>query len=649
MVVRTLTRVFVDLTREKPTLVREFVTPHLPAFFTGLLGLVGSPGEDGDEGVLAAAIEALRDTIRAHPATFRPFVARARLAVVKLLESGVGEGLEKVGREVFVVLHLCASNSGKRAAPTGETAVAGRGNAVAAEWGVMVKGVVEDVHAALDWIFEPVVEDTNWGHREVLSGAAPIGLEAPGGDVGSRVERVKLLLRIAGSFFTSPTTAQPAVPLGVLVDLVGRICAVTVPSAQANPAIERERRDAMLALLPGMHAAALDLVDTVAHRIGRLILPFVAGLLEQVTYLVTDETGNADLRVAGYTLASTLLDLCGAGLEKRVVEILRPLLSVVCDDLLPPVFRRQPPLLSGKKQKANHLASTAHADSLLSSTVRPTVFVPPGIQVAAAELLTVSFRTLQQQYVRADIRAKLERTAVITCNREALLAAVMFPRPDARVGLLPHLVGAGVTVEVEAVVRPRMPVVFTGEGKDEILRELEEGEDVVSAPGDEEEEEEEEGEDGEMPAAKRVRVDAPPMKGLFSTDAVRLRPVEGEEGKGVSPEKPVPAIPIMRRVEVGGDVEAPLLVMRPVVQIGSGVSPVKGMGDWGGGEETRGPGDVGYVGDLKKDVEEKSEEKDDGRRGKVVEATWREDVSDSGGEMEIPEIVMGEDSDDDED
>jgi len=616
MVVRTLTRIFTTLSADKPSLTREIVTPYLPAFFGGLLSALGSE----DSRVITVVLEALRDVIGVHPVTFRPFSGKTKGAVLKRMSSLEGEQ-EKMAREVFVKLHLCASNSSKRV--SGQEA--GKGNAVAGEWRELFGAVLEEVHGTLDMVFKPVVEDYDYRHPSGKS--TTLGIEPAEEDIASQVERLLLLLRLFGSFFTTPTTVQPQISLAQLVDATSRIFAITVASVAHNPAVEKGHRETLFSLLPSIHAATLNLLDTLAQRLQGLLFPFVPALLEQAAYVHTEESWSADIRVATYTLTNTLLAFSGLALTKATVDILHPVFSTCCDDLLPPLPLPPPP---AKKQK-----QSAHADSLMAALTPASIFSPPALTSAASTFLATSLAKIQPQLLRTEVRAKMERTAVITGNKEALLAAVLFPRVAARCGVLPHLVRGGMGLAEEAVVRPRMPVVWTGPPSEEVRRQIEEERQTW------EKEREMEPDMGEMEVEtvvvvakeveqerrsnKRPRMEEQPpppqpqpVRRAPSFFSQLLLPSTITTAPNISPEKLYPSL-------VPSSVAYPALDDKVVIQTSSStsippvVSPMKPFGD---GSQLQ----------LRKEVEETA-------------------GSGSDNEMEeMPEIVLGDsdDSDDDE-
>ena len=492
MAIRTLTRVFTKLTLGRPTLTRELVTPHLPAFFGALANAVTSPR--GDDRVTACAWEALRDCVCAHPVTFRPFVGKTRAAALTVLDGrGVASETERAVRELAVALHLCGPAPGTG----GNLEGARKAHAPANEWVVLFHATVARLHAALDVLLEPVLEEHREGDRQDASEEAE--METP-----VLADRVNMLLRSVGSFFTVSTGQQPQIPLGSLMGAVSRILSVsTDPASTAhNPAIEKSSRELLFSFLPEIHAQTVDLVDTVANRLQSVLLPLVPSLLGHTVALCGQEGYSANLKVSVYNLTSTLLALAGPALGKDTTLCLTPLLQTCCADLLAPRTPARAPTAAGPAQKKQKTKTIAHADSLLSATPAAPKFIPPGLPVAAGNLLATALSKLPAHHIRAELRVLLERTAILTGNKPALLAAVLFPSTAAeRPGTVPFLVGAGVDAAVEALVRPRMPVVWTGPSREEVLKALHEEAEAEEADAEDEE--------GERRTHKRRRASPP--------------------------------------------------------------------------------------------------------------------------------------------
>lgn len=501
-------------------MIREIVVPNLPATIGHLLNFcsISDPASSISEiEIIAPVLEALRDILKSHSVTFRPFAQKTHILILSVLSSpssSIEE--ERLAREIFALLHLCASGSSRgtvlattdpSSGPPGNKATA-----VADEWTRGFKSVIQDAHSTLNVLFRSVLEDSDYSRSGSFGGKISGGettLEASGSSmlglanwkgILEGVDRVSVLLRILQSFFTLPSTAQVSIPVGQLVDLTTRIFSVAPSTAQINPAVERTERELMFARLPELYRNGLDLVSTVVERLGILFAPFAFLAVEQIAYVFGEGSWSAEIKVAVYCLLNSLLDNFGTGLAKTTVHSIHPILTATCEDLFP---SPPPPTVttnlstttkSGKQQRnanGNTSGQNFHADAFLS--VLPTAkFTFPGLVAAAETLLATALAKLPTAHIRSELRTKMDRTAVLTGNTEAMLASVLFPPAGARRGgsILPHLVGAGSGkgVVVEGIVRPRLPIVWTGKGKGE-------GEDDEMEDVEEEEEEEESEED----------------------------------------------------------------------------------------------------------------------------------------------------------
>ncbi|TGZ84063.1 hypothetical protein EX30DRAFT_362019 [Ascodesmis nigricans] len=494
MLIRSLARIFTVLTTKKPNLTREIVTPNIPAAVTGFLGLLKTYQDDAL--MTATVLEAVRDILVAHPITFRPHVQKTRTAVVEILHTQDSEAdVEKLCRQIYVCLHLCTSASNKRnnadGATNGSGNAGGKANAVATEWSAMFLDIVKLCHDSLDQTFAPVQEDFDYRNStrhiqpadENLKGLSP-----------------SLYLRILRTFMSTPTTAQPAIPLPYFFDLTSRILSIT-SSSSSNPAVETTVRESLFSELPPLHADTFDLLTTVSRRLEKRLLPFIPTLLDQVTYIFLEERTHSNrLRASTFTLLSTLITISGPAFQKPTVDALNPIFSGACDELIPPPAPTPKPAQGAPKQKASEKKQTTHADNLLNTS---STIAKPYASIAtraASTLITRTFQHIQPDHLRAELRSKMERTAVLTGNHEALLAAVLFPRSNARATVLPHFVATAgaaksevASMMKEAVVRPRLPVVWTGLSRAERKAQEEAG--YVEVEGDEEDEEDEEEDD----------------------------------------------------------------------------------------------------------------------------------------------------------
>lgn len=516
---RTLTRLFTALTADKPSLTREAVTPNLPTIFSALINYITTPDQAPE--LLLCALESTRDLIFAHPVTARPHATKLRNAVLGLLATSPDAPTERLARELYVTLHLTASGNKKRptiASSGAETKI----SAPASEWTSLFLGAIQAAHTQLDTIFTPIIEDADYRN----SAAVPI----PADDIPSDLT-LSQLLRLIRTFFLLPTPHQVAIPIPGLLDLTSRILAVT-PASQANPAIESAIRESLITSLPRYHSLTLTLLTTTLNRLQSRALPFLPTLLEQLTYVFT-ETGKTDsaLRNKAYTFLNVALNIAGPAFAKSTVDSLTPILSGLCADLAPqervkPVNAQEDVKKGGKARKASEMKTTGHADALMNGSAAPVSAIPFSPVVSksptapAAKLLPTVLRSLNPNHVRAELHSRILRAAVLTRNQEALMAGVLWPRLDARGTVVPHLVKCSGSngMAVEGLVRPRLPVVWTGDRERKRC-----------ANDDDEEEEEDEDENDEEEEQEDVDMEAEVVKELNDAPDSKRRRLSKEE------------------------------------------------------------------------------------------------------------------------
>ncbi|PWW74931.1 hypothetical protein C7212DRAFT_358741 [Tuber magnatum] len=499
--IAALTRVFTVLTVGKPTLIRQIVSPNLPAAIGHILNIlrpVNSPASDAmpSEDTLATALESLKDLLCHNPATFRPFTRRTQEITLSVLSPQCG--LSKLGRlagDLFISLHL--SDTTPRGGVGGIIANEGGGGssgnkatAAAEAWTRTVKSVISEI----DELFNVILRCTDEGNRTGItrrnnsmevSGVSIIGLDEWKG-ISKGFDRAEMLLRLLSRFLCHPTSSQVAIPLGQFVRLTGRLAGLSYRAAERNTAIERPERETVMVRLSSLKCCALNLLSSAIERLDRLFAPLANLVIEQLTVIFSEHRSDTGIRTAVYTLLTALLNLFGPALVKQTVASVHPILSSLYTDLVlnadepkspPPAkpTRRRGGKNTGKQKEA-------HADSFLSPSSRlnsrPTWL--RGLISAAEKLLVAVLGKLPPAYVRPQTRRLLDRAAIFTMNEKAMMASALFPttapngNPKGR-SILPHLVGTSRgNLAVEGFVRPRLPVLWVGRAGEEEEEEEEE-------------------------------------------------------------------------------------------------------------------------------------------------------------------------------
>ncbi|KAJ5903392.1 hypothetical protein N7504_005775 [Penicillium tannophilum] len=485
MAMIALTRIF-HLTYQYPTLVREITTPHLPAFITAALNLVSvltklpsgstrkvKPNTPFMETVLQVCLE----LVPRHPTIFRPFGTQLRSLLTEILGSSslyFPDPVMDIAEQLFASLHKCAPKD-----------KAGSG------WTEDCRATVLSIHRAADYVFRAVVEQwesvdgglvsarQNFTQDLADESSDSLGLASwQGMHAGS--DRLVTLLRLLSNFVSMPSTATVALPLGSILDVTSRLTSVTAPSdegtrsgVQTNPQIGRDERELLWTELPRIHIACMDLLAHVTSVLETSATPITQNILEQITWVFRNENTSRNVRLASYDLLSTVVSLNGPAMSKQSVTSITGVLRACCNDLLPSSDESgsQGKQQSDAKPKTKNGQATANADSFLNPDLQKkrksqtSQFAE--LERAASGLLQTVLTCVPPQLLVGSLRAEIDRTIILVSDKDAMLASVLNPIPAikgraAGASIMPFLArGYADSIEVEALIRPRMPVLMT--------------------------------------------------------------------------------------------------------------------------------------------------------------------------------------------
>jgi pre-rRNA-processing protein RIX1 len=513
MCVITLTRIF-HLTYQYPTLVREITTPQLPGFITAALNLVSFVTKTSSGSTrkpkpntpfMEIVLHALLELIPRHITIFRPFGSQLRSLLTEVIGSSSpayfpGHVIE-AAEQLLVSLHKCAP---KDQASTG--------------WKDDCKSTILAIHQTIDHVFRAVVEqwesvDGSLNHvrpnySQEMSNEGPDNLGLPGWQgLHSGVDRLLALLNILSGFLSTPSAAAVALPLGSILDVTSRLTSVTVPlngdssnfGIQFNQEISRDEREGLWMELPRIHIACMDLLSNVVSVLETSATSVTQTILEQAVWTFKGEKFNTDLRSAVYALLRSLVPVNGPAISKHSVVSLTNVLRSCCHDLLPPTRDSSSISNPGSdpKSKSKGGQGTTNADAFLNPQLQKSQaqvassFVD--LQQNASGLLQAVLVSIPAELVPPSVRAEIDRTIILTTDKNNMLASVLNPVPAAKgrgaaSSIIPFLVRPfGDQMEVEALVRPRMPVLMTAPeldayaDEDEEVEDEEMGDDVFNA------------------------------------------------------------------------------------------------------------------------------------------------------------------------
>jgi pre-rRNA-processing protein RIX1 len=467
----TLTKIYC-LAHPYQTLVRELVTPSLPTFMISCLNLI-SPKATVKKGdvplsLLSVVFGAFATLLPRYPTLYRPEASRIRLATRPYIAPTLSDGfvpsaLQESARRLLVLLHLTTVK-----------------NAGGDEWGKATRDLIQQIHRTADNVFRAVIED--WESTAGYVGqAADANQELAGGSntaddlppwtgIYAGVDRVIGLLAMLEEYIRAETFTSVSLPIGDIMDMTTRMLSVNIPSSsdptgglRPHPAVDRDERDGMWSGIPQIHIASLQLIEAVADRLQEGFIPLAAGAIDQLTWCFSSSKSDQTFQSKAYCLVRKLLLLIGKSLDRRQASKLLPVIRSCCGDLTPhdPYSTDSGPP-SGTIPKGRH-AQIFNGHTPLKTQIMFLDDLHTQNTVAASQLLPLFVSHLPQNHLDVPIRSLIERTAILTRNREAILACIMTPfiGKDSRVisSIMPYATRRYIDdAMVELLLRPRMPV-----------------------------------------------------------------------------------------------------------------------------------------------------------------------------------------------
>lgn len=442
------------------TLVREIATPTVPAFFTACIALVKSPkaGEltDTPLSVVETICDALAVLVPLFNTTSRPFSSQIKSAIrpyIAPTESDrvvVPFTLQRAARKLATSLHHVAAKSGG-----------------SDEWAKLIDTLLKDLHLTADQVLRAVTESWDgsdgYGKNKVDLDDEPHGGGSSPGDLppwsgtGAGAERLIGLFHYLSDCLRYPTKAPVTIPISALVDAAARVFLIARLSPksqswdqalQTNGAIGREEREELWSHMPDIHLAALDLLQVMVQRLGDNMIALVPEVLDHLARVFKSGINLTSVRTTGYRVLKEILVLAGPTLPKSAVDTMDPLLGACCRDLQQDAGHLQEAsntTTAPSDSKKNGVLAT-NADLFLQPQTSAVVDMPTldsDHKAAATALLAIIPSNLPQRHLKPSVRGLVDQTAILTHNRDAMLASVLNPYKDQRgriyPSVLPHL------------------------------------------------------------------------------------------------------------------------------------------------------------------------------------------------------------------
>ena len=480
----TLTRIFL-LTQGHPALFQKITTPVIGDFISKWLNSI-KLSKRQDQGrrqiselpCVSIVLQCFVELIQLHSASFRPYSSQLEELTCQLFTPTittsssatpnipVSQSEKDYARRLFVLLHVYAlkPTSGKR-------------------WATAVQNVLDYLHQTADLVFRALIDD--WvpmsGSRRTSSllqeslgdevaDLSPRFLSLPAWTgIHAGVERLNELLDIAQAFFSTKSSMEVDVPIVDMLDVIDRILSAIGPnneqSGRLRPEIGRYEREGLLLGLPSLHISAMHILSNMIETFGGTLLPAIYLMFPTILLIFKQEREDHSLRQACYILVAQILSLMGQNTPRKHVDGVSRLFQSCCDDLLPPDDHRTGIIVG--QQSANSDSSPDHANSILQAAKTNAVSstTTPEDRKLATKLLSEALTHLPNNYLPVHLRSLIDRTAIITGNKQVLLTSTMNPAKLQQMdgpssSILPFLAReCSQSVEVGALVKPQVPIV----------------------------------------------------------------------------------------------------------------------------------------------------------------------------------------------
>ncbi|EEP79514.1 predicted protein [Uncinocarpus reesii 1704] len=477
------------LTRQYPTLTREITTPSLPAFITACLNLISSKSASDsrrklkrNSSLVASVFSSFLELLPNHPTIFRPFSAQIHDLLLPLIGSigsadFVSEPPVLIAQRLLVALHHCAPK-----------------NTAGEEWFKGYRSTILSAHHAGDHLFRGIKEQWESADAELRhsskskdystpvgdDGQDPLGLQ-PWNGIQEGSGRLVSLLGLLSQFLSCPSHSSVSIPIGSTLDLTSRLASLHVPASEGeaensrmiNREVSRSERESLFSELPAIYISTLNLLTAIIKSFGTGSVSIAQSCLDQALCIFDNAKESKTVRTAAYRCINTILPVIGCTSTKQGVSLLTPAIRLACADLLPQAQDNTP---TEQNPKAKGNQTVINADAFLGTSARSTKVDTSSsgfqdVQAIACQTLVNTLAYLPTELIPLSLRAEIDRTAILTGNAKLMMASILNPIPSTNnqpghASILPFLARNNkIDLEVEGLLRPRMPVLTTGAGK----------------------------------------------------------------------------------------------------------------------------------------------------------------------------------------
>ena len=374
---------------------------------------------------------------------------RPYLAPTQSDDNHVSKSLSQASRKLTIALHFVAAKS------SGSD-----------EWFKLVDGLLRDLHQTTDQVFRGI--DESWQATSGYSrSSVSLDGEPHGGDatapeqlpawtgITAGSQRLASLFAYLEETLCCTTKSAVTIPLGAYMDAICRICVIArlSPKTQTwdqavdtNAGIGRDEKDELWSIMPNLHIAAIKLLLTLLQRLDKDMVPLVPESLDHLVRIFKSGASLPEVRATSYQVLDEILAIAGTTMPKTTVDTFDPIMISTCSDLQQEIgfLKPKPVEKADGSDKPSKKNGVTNADLFLqkpqsSASSESTIHLDPTHKAAAIRLTTSLLSNVPQTHLKLATRSLLDRTAILTGDREAMLASVLNPFKDRRGHVLPSI------------------------------------------------------------------------------------------------------------------------------------------------------------------------------------------------------------------
>ena len=482
-----ITHIFMR-SKDDQRLVRELVTPLLPSFISICVDILNTDVSTGNRSNQNASstsyheqvLQCFSVIVPEYSTMFRPSRERLHGILVRMVappitykttcsnDRSFPPKVCNAARTLYVKLHYLATKT-----------------EISKEWQRMLDNVMDAISVTMEKLSTYLDADSNLKNNERWRSNSNSQKQksnalstADWNDSHEGSIRLTGLLCLLQEFFRNATWSTVEVRLGNVVSLIRRVFILILSLEKPRKRQADEMSRLRLGFTDWIQAAALQVLIAVLDRFNKAAVSICAEVLSIILLAFKAGLSQYSNRSKAYALLQRVVTIIGPAMTKAEISSARDIIQSCCEDNMyaRQTLQENTPLVSnqmGKNTSTLKVTNQPHRlkglpcfyDEFYPSETSP-------LQQTAQCLLVALLRHLSPDATPTDLRSMVERTAVLTGSKEAMLASTLNRPSENYAGgrksgssLVPFLARMYPnSLETEGLVRPRMPVLMDGRG-----------------------------------------------------------------------------------------------------------------------------------------------------------------------------------------